>query len=197
MLLSILKTIFKTKIYSYIAIYLGCLIEGEATIVAGSFAAHRGYLNIFLVATVAFVAAQSADWFWFLLGHYKGKKIIRKRPKLAENARRIHTWMHKHHVLLLLGYRFLYGVRLTFPLIIGASSLPVWRFMVFSFLGTLIWASLVAASGYFFGVFITAYLKEIEHYEGLILLGLLIVSLLAGLTIWHFSKKRLNAKDSN
>ena len=197
MLLSVLKTVFKTKIYSYIAIYLGCLIEGEATIVAGSFAAHRGYLNIFLVAAIAFISAQSADWFWFMVGHYKGKKIIKKRPKLADKARIIHSWMHRHHVLILLGYRFLYGVRLTFPLVIGASNLPIWRFLVFSFLGTLLWASLVAASGYFFGVFLTNNMKEIAHYEGLILVGLLLAGLLTGLTIWYFSRRKLNAKKTD
>ncbi|MFZ0472741.1 MAG: hypothetical protein WAL94_09005 [Bacteroidales bacterium] len=74
------------KLILYLAVFAGCFFEGETTLVTSSFAAHRGHLEIYLVITIAFIATQSWDWIWFLIGRKKGKAILAKRPKLSGKA---------------------------------------------------------------------------------------------------------------
>ena len=47
--------------------------------------------------------------------------------------------------------RFTYGLRIAGPIVIGASSVPIRRFLFFNALGAAIWAPLVSGTGYLFG----------------------------------------------
>ena len=45
----------------YFALLTGTFIEGEGTLIAAGFAAHRNILNPFLVCLTAFVGVQDTD----------------------------------------------------------------------------------------------------------------------------------------
>lgn len=182
------------KLLLYLAVFAGCFFEGETTLVTSSFAAHRGHLEIYLVIIVAFIATQSWDWIWFIIGRKKGKAILAKRPKLSGKAHKIDVLLMKHPVPALLGYRFLYGFRTAVPLAIGMSSIPTHKFFIFSFINTLIWDVLFSSLGYFFGAFLKANWKEIEHYEFEIMGGILLTGLFIGLFLRIRSIKKISLK---
>jgi membrane protein DedA with SNARE-associated domain len=169
------------KIILYTTVFAGCFFEGETTLVTSSFAAHRGHLDIFLVMIIAFIATQSWDWIWFIVGRKKGKTILARKPKLKAKAHRIDVLMMRYPVAVLIGYRFLYGFRTAVPLAIGMSSIPTRKFLLYSAVNTLIWDCLMSSLGFFFGAFLKANWKEIEHYEFEIMAGMLIIGAIMGL----------------
>ncbi len=178
-------------IYGYIALFIGCFLEGETSLIAGSFAAHRGMLEIIPVFIVAYIATQCSDWLWFIIGRKQGQKILSRRPKWEKKYKRVDKIMKKYPVAILLGYRFVYGFRNILPMGIGMSTIPVRKFFIFSQLGTFIWASLLCCAGYFFGAIIEANFKKIEHYEVEILIALISTGLIIGLLIRLISKWRM------
>lgn len=180
------------NIVLYTTVFAGCFFEGETSLITSSFAAHRGYLEITIVMTVAFVATQSWDWLWFLIGRIKGKSILEHRPRLKGKANKIDRILAKYPVPLLLGYRFLYGFRTAVPIALGMSSIRKRTFFIYSLVNTFIWDVMFSSIGYFFGSFLKANLRRVEHYEFEIM-GLIIISgIILGLYIRLKSVKRIS-----
>jgi membrane protein DedA with SNARE-associated domain len=180
----------------YAAVFLGCFFEGETSLIVSSFTAHRGYLEIYAVMAIAFIATVSWDWLWFSVGRYRGREFLKKRPKLRSKARKIDRMIRKYPVPILLGYRFLYGFRTAVPLAAGMSSISRSRFLFFSLLNILIWDILFSSAGYYFGAFMKANLRKIESYELEIIAGIIISGIITGLFLKNRSVKRFNKESS-
>ena len=81
---------------------------------------------------------------------------------------------------IMLGFRFVYGMRTITPLILGMDgTIRVRRFILLNLIGAAIWSTVIATGGYFFGRVLKIFLTDIKHYE----LGLLLVVLLIGGTV--------------
>jgi membrane protein DedA with SNARE-associated domain len=175
----------------YAAVFTGCLFEGEASLTTSSFAAHRGYLNIFVVMIVALLATQTWDWIWFMIGRRNGKKFLADKPKLLKKANRINRLLFKYQVPVLLGYRFLYGFRTAVPLVLGMSHIKKRKFFFFGIINTLIWDVLFSSVGYFFGAFLKANWRKIEDFEFEIMGVLLLAGILIDLNMRRRANRRI------
>jgi membrane protein DedA with SNARE-associated domain len=180
------------KILLYSAVFLGCFFEGETSLITSSFAAHRGYLEIFIVMFIALAATQSWDWIWFTIGRKSGKRFIEKKPKLNVKVKKIDSLLRKNPTPVLLGYRFLFGFRTAVPLVIGMSSISKQKFLLFSLINTILWDMIFSSVGYFFGAFLKANWKRIEDYEFEIMGSLLISGIIIGLFLRYRSLKRIS-----
>jgi membrane protein DedA with SNARE-associated domain len=167
--------------YGYLAVFLGTLFEGETILLSAGFAAELGLLQWPLVVAVAFVGATLGDQIAFLLGRWKGASLIARFPALAQRAPGVHALLERHDVLLILSVRFLYGLRIAGPVIIGTSAVPMLRFALLNMIGALLWAVLVAGAGYYFGAALTAVMGDLKRVEAAILIGIPA----AGLIVWR------------
>lgn len=71
--------------------------------------------------------------------------------------------------------RFAYGLRIAGPLLIGMSTMPARRFAALNALGAMLWAGVVGGIGWLFGLTAERLLGHLQHVEGWLLLGLLLV----------------------
>ncbi len=177
-------------IFGYLALFIGCILEGETSLLAASFAAHRGMLEIIPVFIIAYTATQIADWSWFIAGRKHGKRILEKRPRWKRKLRHVYRLIYKYPILILLSYRFLYGMRSIIPLTVGMSTIPYRKFMVFSLIGTLIWALIMCSAGYFFGAILEANIKRFEDFEIEILIIIILVGITAGIIIRRLQNRK-------
>lgn len=134
--------------YGYIAVALGCFLEGEAVLLAGSFAAYHGHLALPLVIAIAAIASFLGNVPYFFAGRRYGVRVMRRFASLRSRRKRLQRLMHKHHVVLLLTLRFLYGMRIAGLLALGMSRMPMWRFLALDFAGALVWSAVVCMAGY-------------------------------------------------
>lgn len=134
--------------YGYLAVTLGSFVEGEAVLLAGSLAAYHGHLEMPLVMTFAAVASFMGDLPYFFAGRRFGPRVLRRFPSLQCKKDRLEKLMHRHHVLLVLGLRFLYGMRIPGLLAIGMSRMSCLRFLFLDFIGAIVWAAGICAAGY-------------------------------------------------
>lgn len=195
MVLFITTSLTFHAIYGYAALFIATIAEGEVSIITAAFAASRGYLDVFLVYIVSVLATLCSDWFWFYIGRRHGSRFIAKKPGIASKAGKVNDLLHRFPVLFLAGYRFLYGFRVAFPLVIGMSGIKIKKFLVYSFAGTAIWAAIMTTAGYLFGGILEVTFKRLENYEIEIMGSILLTGLIAVLIIKYNNKKKYE-KDS-
>ena len=174
--------------YGYAAIGLGTFLEGETILILGGFAAHRGYLQLPWVILCAFLGTLCGDLLYFYIGRIKGKGVLEKRPGWKLKSEKVFSLLERHQLWLILGFRFLYGLRTVTPFLIGASKIKPFHFVILNIIGASLWAIIIGTLGYLFGHTLGILIGEIKHYEGLIFSLLAI----AGASIWliHFLIKK-------
>jgi membrane protein DedA with SNARE-associated domain len=170
--------------FGYLAIAIGSFLEGEAVLLAGSFAASQGYLELSLVFPIAALASFFGDLPYFFAGRRYGGTVMERFPALHCHKGRLENLLHRHHVVMVLTLRFLYGVRIPGLLTLGMSALPAWRFLVLNFFGAIIWAAGICAAGYGAGRVITGFFQSLDSTEQtFMLMAALIVSLMLALLL--------------
>lgn len=151
--------------FGYLAIAIGSFLEGEAVLLAGSFAASQGYMELALVLPIAALASFLGDLPYFYAGRRYGESVMERFPALHCHKGRLERLLHRHHVVMVLTLRFLYGVRIPGLLTLGMSKLPAWRFLILDFLGAIIWAAGICAIGYGAGRMIVGYFENLNAAE--------------------------------
>ena len=92
----------------------------------------------------------------------------------------------KYHTTLIPAVRFLYGLRIAGPVVIGISGVSPTRFALLNMLGAIVWAIVIVLAGYYFGALLEILIKDIKHIEETIMIGIL----LAGGGIWLWRRTR-------
>jgi membrane protein DedA with SNARE-associated domain len=158
--------------YGYAAIAIGTLLEGETMLILGGLAAYRGYLKLPWVLVCAFLGTLLGDQLYFYIGRAKGRSILEKRRKWKSKSEKVFSLLNKHQVLLILGFRFLYGLRTVTPMALGASRVAPLRFLILNILGALTWTIVIGVMGYLFGHTLEVIIGDMKHYEVWLFIGL-------------------------
>ncbi len=174
--------------YGYPAVLIGTFLEGETVLVLAGFFAHRGYMNLAAVMALAFAGGFFGDFTFFMVGRLYGSRIIEKRPRLQSNMDRFNRLFSRFGGPLIIALRFLYGLRIVGPVIIGASGMKTYRFILYNVLGALIWAASVGSAGFFFGRALDLLLKDMKRYE-LLVIGVALATGAAIYLIKRMAKK--------
>lgn len=176
--------------YGYWALLVGTFCEGETALLLAGVAAHQGYLQLPWVIAVAFLGSFMGDQLFFLMGRFKGKPFLAKRPLWQVRTEKAHRLLERYQNPVILGYRFLYGLRSVIPFAVGASRVASSRFVLCNMLNALVWASLLGIAGYFCGAAVQAFINAYKHYEMFFVLAICGLSL----SLWAaycYRKKRL------
>lgn len=153
------------KHYGYLILFIGTFAEGETILVVAAFLAHRGYLELPWVIVTAFFGTLAGDQLFFYLGYLKGVPFLKRRPRWEAKYARALALFTQYQTLIILGFRFLYGLRTITPFVIGLSKVPPIRFLFLNAVGAFLWALIVGLFGYSLGHVLEAYLESIKRYE--------------------------------
>lgn len=173
--------------YGYLAIFLWTFVEGETVVIVAGFFAHLGLLDINLVILSALVGSFSGDQLYYYIGRHGGAKLIAKRKTCQLNAEKVYRILHRHQYLLILTFRFYYGLRNVTPFAIGAAHIPRTRFFALNLIGASIWAVLFSYGGYYLGQTLKQYLDDYHRYAIYILGGIMLFAVL----IWLVKRIQL------
>jgi membrane protein DedA with SNARE-associated domain len=166
--------------YGYPAIIVGTFLEGETILIVAGFAAHQGYLKLSLVILAAFIGSFAGDLLYFFLGRRKGRPFLQRRPAWRIQAARVERLLDLHGTWIMLGFRFMYGLRTVTPFVIGISGISSSRFVTLNAAGALVWAMTIGCLGFSFGVVAETVLLNVRRIEVWIVLGILGV----GAAVW-------------
>jgi membrane protein DedA with SNARE-associated domain len=137
--------------YGLLAIFAGAGIEGEAVVITGGILAQRGLLPIWGVALAAATGSCLVDQLWFWLARrYRNLRWVRAAKAKPAFARAL-RWLERHPKLLILSFRFIWGLRTVTPMAIGTSAIPSRTFVPLNIVSAAIWGPAIAWAGYAFG----------------------------------------------
>jgi membrane protein DedA with SNARE-associated domain len=168
--------------WGYIAVFLGSLIEGESVIFVAGFMAHEGYLSLSKIILVSFVGTLFADQGLYFVGRCYGNHFLEKFPSLKPRSIKAFDLLKRYDGLFILSFRFIYGIRIISPVVVGASGCAIKRFMILNFIAAATWSVLSCVGAYYFAHLI---MDEL-HLLPKIMLGL---ALLGG-GIWYIMYRR-------
>jgi membrane protein DedA with SNARE-associated domain len=175
--------------YGYLAVFLGSTIEGEIILMTAGYFAYIGLLDLYYVMLFAFLGTLIADQGCFFVGYYYGPKILRKFPSLQQKSEKVFRLLHKYQNIFILSFRFIYGIRIASPLIIGASQLDRKRFALLNIPAAFIWAVTISWVGFFFGGTFDLLLEKLESCQK-ILFYIVVPVIILLFVSYRFLKKR-------
>ncbi|MCE5263796.1 MAG: DedA family protein [Deltaproteobacteria bacterium] len=186
-----LESLIRT--YGYGALFVGTFLEGETVLILAGLIAHMGMMKLPLVMVVAFFGSFLGDQIFFFLGRLKGTALLDSHPSWKSRADKVHQAMRRYRNGIMLGFRFVYGMRMITPLILGMDrSIPARWFILLNLIGAAVWSVAIALVGYFLGRAAKSLLADIRHYELALLLGIILV----GIAIRLFATWREKRKSS-
>ena len=174
--------------YGYVAVFLGCFVEGETVLVLGGFAAHLGYLSLPAVIGTAAVAGFVGDQVLFWIGRRYGDRVFTRFPKLASLRPRARHLLDRYGAWAAFGLRFMVGMRLAGAISIGAAGFPLRRFLPANAAGAIVWAVAIGTAGYVFGQAFTLFLERARHYE--LAAFAVVAAIAAGAVYWMRRRRR-------
>jgi membrane protein DedA with SNARE-associated domain len=166
--------------YGYTAIFIGALLEGETVLLIAAVLVQQGLLDFKWVLLASAAGAFAGDQFFFQLGRLKGACLFRHRAAWQHKLDRAGRWLNLRHGIVILLYRFIYGMRAVIPFLLGAGRCRMGTFTLLSAASAMAWATIIGTGGYFFGEIFQRLILEGQSIQKNGLLG---VALLASLVI--------------
>ncbi|GFK94327.1 Inner membrane protein YohD [Fundidesulfovibrio magnetotacticus] len=177
--------------YGYLALFVGTFLEGETILLVAGFLAFSGQLDLWLCILAAFAGSLSGDQTAFYVGRWKGRQFVENRPKWKSRVARVHKMLDRFHEVLILTFRFFYGVRNLTPFILGTTDISGLKFFALNAIGAFVWAVSFGYAGYFFGTVVASVLKDVHRIEMYILGAAAVV----GLTVWYVRKRKKSGQE--
>lgn len=166
-------------------------IPSEAVLPVGGLNAHKGTMDLHIVAWVGTLGSIIGSVISYGFGAFLGVDFLRKYGKYVlmrtDEIAIAERWFDKHGLAVTLWGRFVPLVRSFVSLPAGMVRANFWIFLLYSFLGSLPWCYLWTWLGYKVG----ENWSTVERYTKIIdiVVVLAIVALLAKFVISRFKKK--------
>jgi membrane protein DedA with SNARE-associated domain len=184
-------------VYGYWAVFFGVMLEnaglpvpGETILLVAGYFAASGEFSLFSVMLIAATGAITGDNIGFAVGRRYGRGFLLRVGKyfFLTPARFVYfeSFFARFGSKTILVARFITGLRVIGALLAGASGMPWRTFFVYNVAGAILWATTIAALGYFFGQSLPFLLKWVGR-SGTILLVAVVI---AAAILWHFYKPR-------
>ncbi len=163
----------------------------EVTMSFAGFLASNGTLSLVFVILAGAFGNLVGSWIAYAIGYYLEEtvilRLIRKYGKFIliseHDYQTSRTWFNKYGSGITFFSRLLPGVRTFISLPAGLAEMNFWKFSAYTFLGSLLWSTLLAYIGFTLGEnwhSLEGYFKKFEY---------VIVALLVLSVVWYVNHK--------
>ena len=130
-------------------------IPSEVVMTYSGYLSSKGVFNIYFVIIVGTLGNILGSYLSYLLGFYKGYDFLEKYGKYVllthTDIKKAHNWILKYGDITIFISRILPIVRTFISFPAGALKMNLKKFMIFTTIGSLIWTTLLALLGLYFG----------------------------------------------
>lgn len=150
-------------IFAESGLLIGFFLPGDSLLFTAGFLSSQGFMNIFVLVPLCFIAAVTGDSVGYTFGHKVGKKLFQKEDSLLfhkNNLLRAKAFYEKHGGKTIIIARFIPVVRTFAPIIAGVGDMEYKTFLFYNVIGALLWAVGLTLAGYFLGSLI----PDVDHY---------------------------------
>ncbi len=134
---------------------------------AGALSAH-GEMRTSIIVFLGVSACLAADGIWFWLGRRWGSQALRLLCRFAADPRRCshnaHDKFHRYGLPVLSVAKFLPGLNLAMPPLVGAEGVPLPAFLALDTLGACLWSAFYVGLGYVFSNQLDIAIRWAKHF---------------------------------
>ena len=174
-------------VFAESGLFIGFFLPGDSLLFTAGFLASQGYLNIWILAPITFIAAILGDNFGYAFGRRVGPVIFRREDSILfhkDHLERASKFYATHGPKTLVLARFLPIIRTFAPILAGVGQMHYRVFFTYNILGAVLLALGMTVFGYLLG----ATVPNADKYLIPIILAIIIVSILP--TLYHVVKNR-------
>ena len=172
----------------------GIPVPGETILIAGAVYA-GAWLNIFVVALIAFAGAVIGDNLGYAIGFFGGRALVLRFGKYVgftgDRLDKAEAFVDRRGAIVVTFARFIEGLRQANGIVAGTMRMHWLRFLAFNALGAALWVGVWASIGYLAGGHITTIYHAITRYSLYVLIALVV--LVAALIIRAVIRRRRHA----
>lgn len=170
-------------------------LPSEVIMPFAGFLVAQGALNLYLVALAGAIGCVIGSIFSYYLGAWGGRPLIEKYGKYILISRHdldlAEHWFTKHGEIIVFFGRLLPVIRTFISFPAGIARMNFWRFVIYSFLGSLPWSLLLAFIGYKLGEHWENIRTYFHNFDGLILV-LIVIAIIWW--VWRHTKQNQKSK---
>jgi len=177
---------------SYLILYILMIIEGPIVNAAASFAASLGYLNLFIIWIIAFLADLTADIFYYSIGRLGNHFILEKYENFfkmkAPFINKIKEGLAKHSIKTIIALKLTPFFSSPGLIIIGSSKIPFKKYVLVSSLTIIPMILFFSLIGYYFGVAFSNFYNYFGSIISLIITLIFLIIILPFIFRWIIKK---------
>jgi membrane protein DedA with SNARE-associated domain len=134
----------------------GVPVPGETILLLACFLSYSEHtLRFPWIVFIATVAATLGDNLGFALGYHGGRPLLARYQSFfkieVRTLRRGEDLFARYGAATIFFARFVFGLRIIAGPLAGVLRMPWRKFLVFNFLGAMLWVTAIASAGYLFG----------------------------------------------
>lgn len=141
-------------IFAETGLLVGFFLPGDSLLFTAGVLSSLGYLDIFTLCSILFIAAVAGDSVGYAFGHKVGKKLFRKEDSPffhKDHLIKAKSFYEKHGGKTIVLARFMPIIRTFAPVIAGVGDMQYPKFLLYNVLGGVLWAICIPVAGFYFG----------------------------------------------
>lgn len=183
-------------VFAESGLFFGFFLPGDSLLLTAGLFAQQGFLNIWVLLPLLFVAAVLGDNVGYWFGRKTGPPLFRREESLffrPKNLLAAKAFYDRHGGKTIILARFMPFIRTFAPIVAGAVEMDYRRFMIFNLAGGLLWGVGVTLAGYALGSLFPP--EVLDRYFIVIVVVVVILSVLpTAIHIWKDSRHEILAR---
>lgn len=162
-------------IFAESGLLIGFFLPGDSLLFTAGFLASQNILSLPILLVTCFVAAVLGDNVGYTFGHRIGRRLFKREDSIffhKKNLLKAEAFYEKYGPKAIVLARFMPVVRTFAPIVAGIGSMKYRTFIIFNFVGALLWSVGLNLTGYYLGSLI----PDVDKYLLPIVLGIIILS---------------------
>lgn len=180
-------------LFAETGLLVGFFFPGDSLLFTAGFLASQGFLNIWILAPLCFVAAVTGNATGYAIGHRFGRGLFHRPDSLLfkkENLVRAEAFFERHGGKAIVLAQFLPVIRTFTPVVAGIGAMKYRHFAAFNMIGALLWAVGVTIAGFFLG----STIPNVDRYLLPIVLLIIVVSIApTAIHVWRDNGDQITA----
>jgi membrane-associated protein len=180
-LIELIKTVSYLGLFLIVfaesGLLIGFFLPGDSLLFTAGFLASQGFLNIWLLVPVIFVAAVTGDSVGYAFGRKVGPRLFKREDSRffrKDHLLKAERFYAEHGGITIVLARFMPIVRTFAPIVAGAGKMNYPTFVFYNVLGGAIWTLSMTVGGYFLGKLI----PNVDKYLLPIIAAIIVLSVL-------------------
>jgi membrane-associated protein len=172
-------------VFAESGLFFGFFLPGDSLLLTAGLLASRNLFDIGILIPLIFTAAVLGDNVGYWFGNKVGPPIFNRpnsRIFKRKNLLKAKEFYDKYGALTIVAARFIPFIRTFAPIVAGAVAMNYRTFLIFNFIGGVLWGIGLTTLGYVLGLWFGT-VEGIDTYFSLLVLAFFFIPGLP--TVWH------------